>query len=338
MSVTKEALIRYRAINRALVQQKVVPKEKLIRICSEAIGVEVAWRTIAGDINAMRNSDQLGFYAPIKNERGLGYRYTDENFSIDQIPLQDEEITALSFAAKLLKQYSHIKIFSTFSGAVEKLSQNLDVQIRHQDQADLGDFIAFEDNTSDGGSVFLNEMLQHIRQKTVISILYNSFSSQTQKEHIIHPYFIKEYRNRWYVLGFHEQYNELRTMALERIITISPTYNITFKPSTFDVASYYKDAIGVSILSTPPQNVILSVVKSQWQYLQSQPLHPTQTLIEESETDVIVKIHVICNYELRSALLSMGGAIKVLKPQSLRSEMEKEIKRILQNYLPDKTS
>jgi predicted DNA-binding transcriptional regulator YafY len=309
-----------------------VSKEKLMQVCTDAVGVSVAWRTIAGDINAMRNDEQLGYNAPIENVRNLGYRYSDANFSIDQIPLQIEEITALSFAANLLKQYSHVDIFSTFSGAVEKLNQNLDLQLRNKDQADLGAFIAFEDNTSDGGSRYLNDILQHIRQQTVISVLYDSFSSGSRKKHIIHPYFIKEYRNRWYVLGYHEQYKEMRTLALERIIELAPDYAVQYKPSTFDAAAYYKDAIGVSILKSSPQNIELKVTKTQWQYLSSQPLHPSQKLQSEHENDVIIELMVIANYELKSQLLSMGSSVAVLKPASLRLEMEEETKRILENY------
>jgi predicted DNA-binding transcriptional regulator YafY len=332
MPVNKEALIRYRSINKLLIGGKVASKEALLIACSEAIGVEVAWRTIAGDINAMRNDKLLDYNAPIKNIRNEGYCYTDSNYSIDQIPLQKEEVSALSFAAKLLMQYSHVRIFSTFSGAVEKLSQNLDVHLKNQDEVNLGEAIAFEESTADGGSTHLNDFLDHIRRKTVVSIHYHSFSSGSRKRHILHPYFIKEYRNRWYVLGYHEEYQALRTLALERILDLSPDYKVTYRNPEFNVADYYSNVIGVSVSAGEPTDIELKVEPAQWQYLQSQPIHKSQFLIRESEKEIIVGLKVISNYELKSSLLSMGASVTILKPISLRREIVDQAKAILSQY------
>ncbi len=329
MPINKEALIRYRAINKTLLKKKVASQGALMEACTEAIGVEVAWRTIAGDINAMRNDSLLGYNAPIKNIRNEGYTYTDPNFSIDQIPLQTEEANALSFAAKLLKQYSHINIFSTFSGAVEKLNLHLDVHLKNQDEVDMAEVISFEQSTSDGGSLFLNDLLEHIRRQTVLSIDYQSFSSGNRKQHVMHPYYLKEYRNRWYLLGHHEEYKELRTLALERMLSIAPNYSVKYILPEFNVGSYYSNVIGVSVSTGEPTHVELEVNQSQWQYLQSQPLHKSQHLIRMNGSKVVIGLCVICNYELKSAILSMGAAVTVLKPTSLKDEIVVETERIL---------
>jgi len=329
MPINKEALIRYRAINQTLLRNKIASQGALVEACTDAIGVDVAWRTIAGDINAMRNDILLGYNAPIKNIRNEGYTYTDPNFSIDQIPLQAEEANALSFAAKLLKQYSHINIFSTFSGAVEKLNQHLDVHLKNQDDVDLAEVISFEQSTSDGGSLFLNDLLEHIRRQTVISIDYQSFSSGNRKQHVMHPYYLKEYRNRWYLLGYHEEYKELRTLALERMLSIAPNYSVKYLSPAFNVGSYYANVIGVSVSPGEPEEVELEVLHSQWQYLQSQPLHKSQHLIREDSSKIVVGLRVIRNYELKSAILSMGAAVNVLKPASLKRDIVLETERIL---------
>lgn len=332
MPVNKEALIRYRAINKALLQHRIASQDVLIRYCAEAIGTDVAWRTVAGDINAMRHDELLAYFAPIENVRNEGYRYTDKNYSIDQIPLQDEEVTALSFAAKLLMQYSHVKIFSTVTGAIDKLNQNLDVQLKNRDVANLGDLISFEETTSDGGSVYLTELLDHIRLKTVLSVEYHSFSSGSKKTHLFHPYYIKEYRNRWYVLGYLETYRELRTLALERILKLEPSYGSEFHPPEFDVAAFFRDAIGVSVNNSLPQNVQLKVSNAQFQYLESQPLHHSQQLVKQDEAFSWLTLYVIINYELKSVLLSMGAAVEVLKPLKLKQALMEEAGLITNNY------
>ncbi|MBI1305185.1 MAG: WYL domain-containing protein [Bacteroidetes bacterium] len=335
MPVNKEAFIRFRAINNVLQKGRFVTREELIHECSDAVGVEVAWRTIAGDLNAMRHDPALGFFAPIANVRNKGYHYTDSSYSIDQIPLQDEEITALLFAGKLLKQYQHVGIFSTFSGAVDKLNQNLSIQFRQKERAETASYISFEQNTADGGSSFIQELLDHIRLKTVISVDYYSFSSGKRKEQVIHPYYLKEYRNRWYVLGYHEEHKSLRTLALERIKGIEPRYDIEYRPSEIDLNEYYKHTIGVSVTDSKPQTIEMLVSQRDWLYLSTQPLHPSQKMLENSGEMVRLSLDVVVNYELKSQIMAMGKDVKVLKPESLCEEIRSTAKAILLSYDAD---
>ena len=332
MPANKEALVRYRAINRCLIERRISTKDDLIEACTEAVGAHVSWRTIAGDIKAMRQDEQLGYIAPIKNIKNEGYIYTDENYSIDSIPLKKEELTAISFAAKLLKQYSQVNLFSTFSGAVEKISEKVDMHIRENDTTDLGDVISFEQTTSDGGSNHINQLLQHIRQKTVVRMEYHSFSSNTRGSHILHPYFLKEYRNRWYVVGYHETRKKVITLALERIEAIEPDYSVTYQPSSFDVNSYYKHAVGVSVTNDPPEEIIFEISHQGYRYIERQPIHHSQKCLDNSQEKVTVGMTAIINYELKSTLLSLGSDINVLQPESLRSFLKNEANKILKHY------
>ncbi len=332
MPSNKEALVRYRAINRCLINNNIATKQLLISACTEAVGALVSWRTIAGDINAMRNNAQLGYMAPIENVKGEGYRYADKAYSIDQIPLQKEELTAIAFAANVLKQYSQVGLFSTFSEAVEKLSDKVELHVKQNDTTALGNIIEFEKSTTDGGSRHINELLQHIRQETTVTIEYNSFSSNSVKTHTIHPYFLKEYRNRWYMIGYHETYQSLRTLALERMIRIEPDYATAYRVSDFNVQAYYKDAVGVSITSEDPIRIIFELSPREYQYIESQPIHSSQKCISKKEKVVTVELNAILNYELQSTLLSMGSNIKIIEPLSLKDFLYKEAMKIVEYY------
>ena len=332
MPSNKEALVRYRAINRCLIDNRIASQDALVDACTEAVGAHVSWRTIAGDIKAMRQDEQLGYLAPIKNIKNEGYTYTDKSYSIDSIPLQKEELTAISFAANLLKQYSQVDLFSTFSGAVEKLSDKVDFHIKQNDTTKLGNLISFEKSTTDGGGKYINMLLQHIRHETVVEIEYHSFSSNAVKKHRLHPYFLKEYRNRWYVIGYHSEYKAIRTLALDRMQGIEPFYSETYKSSSVDLHAYYQHAVGVSVTSDKPKRVVFELSPREYQYIQSQPIHSSQKCLHEDGNKVVVELHVIINYELRSTLLSLGSGIKVTEPQELRDFLIEEAKSISQLY------
>ncbi len=331
MPANKDALIRYRAINRCLINRGIASKDDLIDACSEATTHDVSWRTIAEDIRAMRNDLSLGYEAPIENVPNQGYRYSDPDYSIDRIPLNNEELSSLSFAAKLLDQYRDVGIFSTFSGAVQKLSEKLMIRLSGTGDDDKK-VVAFETSTADGGGDWIDELLGHIRRKTVVRIGYFSFSSGRQSTHLIHPYFLKEYRNRWYLVGWHEAYSQIRTLALERIDSMEPDYTTSYRDQEFDASAYYKNAIGVSVNDSEPVLAKIRILAREWPYVESQPWHHSLKATDKGEEFVIFTLKVIVNYEFKNLLLSYGNSIEVLEPESLRRTIAAEISSASAKY------
>ena len=279
----------------------------------------------------MRNDLSLGYEAPIENVPNQGYRYSDPDYSIDRIPLNNEELSSLSFAAKLLDQYRDVGIFSTFSGAVQKLSEKLMIRLS-ESGGDDKKVVAFETSTADGGGDWIDELLGHIRRKTVVHIGYYSFSSGRQSTHLIHPYFLKEYRNRWYLVGWHEAYSQIRTLALERIDAMEPEYTTSYRDHEFDASEYYKNAIGVSVNDSQPVLAKIRIVAREWPYVESQPWHHTLKLEEKGDDFVTFSLKVIVNYEFKNLLLSFGSSIEVLEPSSLRETIADELRGATSKY------
>jgi len=141
MPTNKEALIRYRVINRCIKDFTYATKERLIRSCEEALDKSsVSDRTLYKDIQDMKDDDRLGYRAPIKRHPDKGYYYEDPEYSIDNIPLNEEEVKALSFAATMLDQFRNVSIFSTFTGAVQKVVEAVNIR-RISKEEDLLPFI-----------------------------------------------------------------------------------------------------------------------------------------------------------------------------------------------------
>ena len=107
MPKNKEALIRYRVINRCLLDKTYVTRRELKEACEKALDIyPIGERTIDADINAMRHDNRLGYMAPIKMDRRRGvYYYEDPAYSIDNIPLNEDELESIVFASKLLEQF-----------------------------------------------------------------------------------------------------------------------------------------------------------------------------------------------------------------------------------------
>lgn len=108
MPVNKNALIRYKTIDRCLRSTyRRWTIDDLVEACSNAlfelagIASGVSLRTVQGDLQIMR-SDKLGYNAPIEVYDKIYYRYADPDYSISDMPLTDDDCNLLLHAIELL--------------------------------------------------------------------------------------------------------------------------------------------------------------------------------------------------------------------------------------------
>ena len=119
MPVNRNALIRYRTIDSCLQnRRRKWMLDDLIEACSAAlyefqgINTGVSRRTVQADIEMMR-SNKLGYEAPIIVVDKKYYTYEDKNYSITNIPLNNQDMQVLGEVTSLLQQFkgfSHLAI------------------------------------------------------------------------------------------------------------------------------------------------------------------------------------------------------------------------------------
>ncbi len=333
MPQNKYALIRYRAINRKLTGGRVVNKDELIDAIEDVLGYRVSPRTIDDDIFAMRNDLSLGYEAPIIYDRYKGgYCYKNSKYSIDSLPINDDEMNALSFASTLLQQFRNVDVFDRFTDAVDKISNAVKISKIKKNQ-DFSSFIDFEKAPAFCGSEHLEKLINCIINKTVVSFNYQAFQKEKPFKQTIHPYILKEYRNRWYMLGWNQDLNEIRTYGLDRIISeISKENDILYRPNDFNSKTYFENTIGLIAIPNKPEKVILEFSMPQGKYVITQPIHETQKTIKCDDKTLQISLFVNLNYEFRSIILSYGNDVKVLQPAHLRNWVVEEMEKCLKKY------
>jgi predicted DNA-binding transcriptional regulator YafY len=333
MPKNKDALIRYRVINRCLRERTYVTLQDLKEACERTLDIyPIGERTIQADINAMRYDGGLGYNAPIKIDRGRGaYYYEDPNFSIDNIPLNEDEIESLVFASRLLEQYSDIEIFRTFTGSVRKLVDTLNVY-RLNDEDTIRNFIEFETAVIAKGTEFLEPLIEALKNRHVVRIEYKSFTSRKKTVNLIHPYHLKEYRNRWYLIGYNDTYSGIRTYCLDRILSVSAEENVRFTDKGFDARKYYENVIGVSVINRKPVEILIEFSEVQAQYVITQPLHHSQQRVTEIKDRIVFRYFLVPNFELIAAILYWGEEVKVLKPKQLTDKILQITRKTIDGY------
>lgn len=329
MPVNKSALIRYKTIDKCLRNRyRRWTLDDLIKACSDALDEYegsfhgISRRSIQLDIQLMR-SDKLGYNAPIKVVDRKYYIYEDPDYSITNIPLTDTDLGKLQEITEILKQFKGFSHFMELSGMIHKLEDKIVAEKSKQRPV-----IEIEKNDNLKGLEFIDPLYQAIIQKQVIAIWYQSFRAKRPAKIVFHPYLLKEYRNRWFVLGSKNQGKAILNLALDRIGEIEVLPNEKFyENAEFNSEEYFKHVIGVTVNGMRPVNAHLLISKEHAPYVLTKPIHHTQQLISESENGIEITIKVIPNFELEREILGFGENIKVLAPESLRNSIAERLRK-----------
>ena len=338
MPANKYALIRYRTIDRCLRNdgRPFPSKEELRLACEEALfgseGDRISTSTIEKDLNAMRYDGALGYHAPIAYHRDeRGYYYEDDDFSIDNLQLNEEELDAIRFAARTLIQYRNVPLFSQFGQAIGKIDDRLRMA-PDLDTAGLDSVVQFESAPATRGSEHLTPLLQAIQSRQVASIAYRKFQAEEADTFHIYPYLLKEYRNRWYVIAWNPEREDYRTYGLDRVEHVVREAQRFAVRNDFDADLFFKHSFGISKSTEAPQDVRVRCNALEYEYLSAQPVHASQKLLHLGNDQYELHLHVLITYELVHFLLGLGAAVEVVAPESLRKKMEEVHREALGRY------
>ncbi len=294
--------------------------EDLLEVINEKLqdryGQAVSKRTIQYDLDYLLNEKQ----APVEKAKDgarVYYFYSDPNYSILNLPVSEEELSYLRDAIRMLRQVNDFKILDDVDQIVDKLEQTVTTNV-----GDSRSMIQFEKHTHADGSEYLDDLFTAIRERSVLKISYEPFGQPVQ-EWVMHPYLLKEYRNRWFLIGRKDDNTVITNLALDRIRRLKNSSLSYSDNDRFDPETYFDHIIGVSFPEGEQvQDVVIKVHGRQAFYVRTKPVHHSQQIESTSADQMLIKLRLINNYELRSVLLSYGPDIEVVAPESLKDQMK----------------
>ena len=335
MPVNRNALIRYNTIDKCLRNKyRQWTLDDLVEACSDALyeyeGIDkgVSMRTVQLDIQMMR-SDKLGYNAPIVVEDKKYYKYSDPGYSITNNPLTDNDLNKLNEVVDILRRFKGFSHFQGMTGMIQRLEDKV-YSARTQQKS----IVHLETNEKLRGIEHIDTIYQAVHKKEVLNLLYQSFKARQPNTIHFHPYLLKEYRNRWFVLGRRSAKEPLVTLALDRIREISIADDIQYVENhDFDAEEHFKNVIGVTVeQGKRPQRVHLKVDRKNAPYVITKPLHPTQEIVSKSKLGIEIIINVQLNYELEREILGFGESIEIISPLKLRNRILSKLKTAVGNY------
>lgn len=323
----KNALIRYRIIDRMIRNPyKTYPsKSDLREACEESLfgstyGDHICDSTIEKDLFAMRMEHD----APIKYSRKHeGYYYEDPDYTINDIPLSEDELESIRFAVQTLQQFQEVPYFKEFGSAIDKIATR--VAVAGTEGNETSAFIGFETAYSSIGNQWLPSLLTAIQEKKTCHFTYASFKSGIAKERNVLPVYLKEYRNRWYLISFDLEKSDWITYALERMdgLVVNEAQHIL--KEAFNPNSFFAETIGITTEKKAAERIELRVNDIASKYIESQPLHSSQEKIGTNQFVLTVQI----NEELIRTLLGFMGELQIISPAHLVQTWNERIQKQL---------
>ncbi len=334
MATNKHAIIRYEALDRCFSNKgRKFFIDDLIGYVSAALmdytgkDSSISRRQILKDIDFMRS--ETGFRAPIasfKDGKKTYYRYADRGYSIGMQQINPVEADLLKTTLDMLGRFKGLPQFDFVQELALKLKKNFQLE-------DLDECIFFDQNEYLKNLHLLGDLLKFIQQKQVLTVRYKSFNQDKEEDFLIHPYFLKQYNKRWFLFGQRGGFDTWTSLALDRMITFESAEGIAFSLQKDTHEAYFEDIIGVSKpIGGVCQFVKIKVNKSLWPYIESKPLHPSQTVIERGSEYIILQLEIIPNYEFYAQVLGFGPAVEVLEPTEVRAIIRAKLEESVKQY------
>lgn len=316
MLTNKNAQLRYQILDRCFSDFKHKYTinglmDKVNDALYDLTGTDISVRQIRADIKYMR--DRITYDVPIKAyPMAVGkksyYRYEDPNFTIYNNELFIEEVDNQRSTIQMLGRYRG----SPATAWLEEVISNLEYCFGIKANAE--NLISFEQNDKLQGLEHLSGIIDATVNHQPLKLQYCTFKGH-EFETICPPYYVKQYNNRWFLLGRNEKYGTIGNYALDRIVSFR-NVDIPFcKNTQINFDTYFNDVIGVTVPKADIETIVLRFSENRFPYVVSKPLHHSQVVNKEQRT---ITIQVKPNNELNQLIFSFIPDVEVLSPQSLR--------------------
>lgn len=218
-------------------------------------------------------------------------------------------------------------------GVRQWLLESLSLNNILNETKDMRERILFEDIPS--SKRWLTVLVNAMRDGKAVEMTYKSFWRGEETTFIAHPWCLKLFKQRWYVLAKSEEYDEPRIYSLdERMVDIVPTKKALKVPSKFNAREFFSNYFGIFIgQDYKPEKIILKVEAYQVNYFNSLPLHPSQRLIESNDEYSVYEYWLAPTLDFRQEVLRHGPTVEVLEPETFREEVKDDIQEMMKLYV-----
>jgi len=218
------------------------------------------------------------------------------------------------------------------SNLADRMLDAFDVVNTFHISDNLSQYVCFEKRKPQG-TENLHGLLHAIKNKLQVKFTYQKYWEDSTTLRTAEPYALKEFKNRWYVMAKDLKDSQVKSFALDRLYHLEITQIYFQSPIDFDVNKHFSYCFGIiSPNAKHPEKVVLSFTSHQGKYVKSLPLHSSQQILIDTDTELRIQLTVFLTYDFLMELLSMGENVKVISPKKLIDNMRETLQDALKQY------
>ncbi|MEZ4291670.1 MAG: WYL domain-containing protein [Myxococcota bacterium] len=286
-------------------------------------------RTVYRDLDALMYA---GF--PVTSEKRDGkayYRFLD-TFQMGQVPFTPDELLALAMGATCCARSRAPSSTTRSARRLAKIRAGLGPELTaylerlgdafrvlpgpHKRYADLGDTIRT-----------LNDAVLGSRS---VELRYRTARRGVESDRRLDPYKVWYHAGSLYVIGHDHLSGEIRTFAVDRILSIEASDEAFEVATDFDFDAYIASSFGVIAEPAVPVRIRFD---AEWAaYVSEREWHASQSIETRDDGGILLAMEVGPSHELANWILSFGGGAEVLEPKALRDEVRAALEAALAHY------
>ena len=327
MATNKNAQLRYKILDESFSNFGVkYSYEDLLKRLNEVLdeyGYKVNLRQLQYDIQYMKSYYGIELIEGKKiddftKRNKKTFRYPNKEMSIYVKPITEVEKDQLKECLYTLNRIKGLPQLEWVQDMIMKIDSSFNFN-ENKDSV-----IGFDENIDLHNKNFISDLYYKIINTRPISILYNT-GFENEDKLICHPYFLKQYNNRWFLLGKCIEHDiQISVLPLDRIIEFEEI-NIEFIKTDIDFIEYFDDLIGVSVQEKTSEIVKLRVSDKQLNYIKTKPIHNSQKYEFDSVGNKLVVLNLKINFELENHILQYGETVQVIEPTDLRDRLYERV-------------
>jgi len=334
MPKNKNATIRYRVLDRCFRnRRRKFFIDDLVEACNEELiaydGSSVSKRQVQQDILFLE-SDAGGAIDLERCRDGhkVYFRYRDPDFSILNLPMSQEEAEQLSDTIQMLSRFNGLPQFTWMDEVLVRLKDSFQLD------GTVSGSVAFAQNPDLKGIELFSPLFDAIVKKQVLSIKYHRFGKPSSVR-VIHPYQLRQYNNRWFLVGLEERLLPripLAIIPIDRIDEFKVAESVIFQEYRgADFDDYFYDIVGVSLHPEGrKEKIVIKALFPAASYIETKPIHPSQRILERGDGYIVFQLDVIPNYELETQLIAYADQAEIIEPIGIRVAVNERAKRIIE--------
>ncbi|GAB3250087.1 WYL domain-containing protein [Larkinella harenae] len=341
MPITRSAFQRYRLIDEVISRHpRRYSKQRLFELLREHCGIRSV-SSLEKDIQRLREDHD----APIAyDKRSNGYYYTDPQFRLLRLMLTPDDMEALDYAREVLAATQGAPVVAELTNALQKVRQSLDIvrEVRPGDGNASGRKVVYvEEKVLGGNRQYVPVLIRAVNQNRQVSFYYRKHDGlptevrpSTERPRTLHPILLREVADSWYVIGYDEASDREKTYALDRMSELDILDEPCAVPDSVlaYVSEFFEHIYGITDTNDPVEDIVLSFTPLFGRYVKAKPIHQTQVVLRDNETECVVQLRLAPNRDLMMHLRSYGEHLKVLQPESLVTAMKESLRAMLERY------